>query len=669
MFFLTGGIMAQPQPPVLIAPINNATNVSLFPTFDWYDVTGATSYRIQVFQGANVVIDQAGLTTSGYTVVTALLNYSTAYYWRVNATGASGTSNWSAQWNFSTQPPGPPTPNLLAPANNSINVTLTPFMDWESVTGASQYRLQISTSPSFSPTVLDLGGLASSEYQIQTGTLATGTQYYWRVNATGSGGTSNWSAVWNFTTVPPPPPTPNLISPSNGATNVSTTATLDWSDVLLVESYDLQISLSPSFSSIILDQGGITTSQFTLSSGILSGITQYYWRVNAMNAGGSSSWSTIWSFTTAIAPPAAPLLVAPSNYSTGVSRTPLLDWNTVSGAQNYRVQVSTNPSFTTTVINQANLTSSQYQVSTMNNLQYNTTYYWRVNATNSAGTGPYSEIWNFSTSIAPPPAPTLIYPANNATGISLTPQFDWSDVTGITEYRIQVSTNNQFTSLVLNQIVPNSNYQTQPGTLTGSTQFYWRVASINSGGQGNFSNAFTFTTQQTMFLSLKVFLEGFYNGTTQVTDTIKVYLAQATSPFTFRDSSTVVLSNSGSSSLSFGKAPNGNYYVVVKHRNHIETWSSLPLSFSTGNTVSYDFTTSANKAYGSNMKQVGSFWVLYGGDCLNDGAVNAFDYNLFKTQFGKDSFNNCDLNGDNYVDGYDAPILYTNFGKSLSRPY
>ncbi|HEY5534093.1 MAG TPA: hypothetical protein VIL99_04015 [Ignavibacteria bacterium] len=63
LFFLTSGVIAQPQPPVLISPLNNATNVSLFPTFDRYDAMGLTSYRIRVFQGASVVIDQAGITT------------------------------------------------------------------------------------------------------------------------------------------------------------------------------------------------------------------------------------------------------------------------------------------------------------------------------------------------------------------------------------------------------------------------------------------------------------------------------------------------------------------------------------------------------------------------------------------------------------------------------
>jgi hypothetical protein len=128
------------------------------------------------------------------------------------------------------------------------------------------------------------------------------------------------------------------------------------------------------------------------------------------------------------------------------------------------------------------------------------------------------------------------------------------------------------------------------------------------------------------------------------------------------------LNENGIAPTSFQHAPNGNYYIVIKHRNHIETWSALPQSFQTGTVVNYDFTTGSNKAYGNNLKQIGSFWVLIGGDINQDGFVDPLDYNAFIPQFGRDGYINADLNGDNYADGYDLPILYTNFGKSKARP-
>lgn len=668
MLMISVSVMAQPSPPVLIAPPNNATNVSLFPTFDWNDVSGATSYRLQIFQGATTVLDQSGITSSQYALVSAVLNYSTSYYWRVNATGPSGTSGWSAQWFFSTQDPPPIIPVLTAPLNGATNVSLTPTLNWNDVPNASYYHLQVSTSNTFSSTVIDVNGLANSGYVVQAGAFTNGSVYYWRVNATNTGGTSDWSTVWNFTTIVAAPIAPNLVLPVNGATGVSTQPNMDWNDVSGAATYHLQISFNNTFTALALDQSGITASQFAVGAGILSGTTQYFWRVSAINVGGEGPWSAVWNFTTTIGAPAAPILLSPPNNSIGNSLTPILDWNNVPGATSYRVQLSLSPTFTTTIINQVTGSASQYQI--VAPLTYNTTYYWRSNASNAGGTSTWSEVWQFTTLISPPLAPTLLLPVNNATGVSLTPFMDWSDVAGATTYRLQVATNNSFTNIVYNNIAITTSQFTLPsGYLIGSTQYYWRVAAINSGGQGPYSSSFTFTTRQTFFLSLKVYLEGFYNGTTQVKDSMKVYLRNASSPFALRDSSNAIVDSTGNTSISFANATNGSYYIVVRHRNHLETWTAAPQVFATGNVTNYNFTDNITKAYGSNMKQVGSVFVLYGGDANQDGYVDPMDYTFFKTQFGLSDYKSADFNGDGFVDGYDTPILYNNFGKSYARPF
>ena len=665
----TGTIFAQPSPPTLLSPPNNATGVSLFPTFDWTDVTGATSYRIQVFQGATTVLDQAGLTVSQYTVITAILMPLTQYYWRVNATGSSGTSQWSTQWYFTTGEAIPAAPNLVSPLNGATGVSVTPVLDWSDVTGATSYGVQVATNSTFTNIVINVSGLTGSGYVVPSGLLSNGMTYYWRANAANSSGTGPYSASWSFTTVVTPPAAPNLISPANGATGVSTTPTTTWSSVAGAISYHIQISLNSNFTSLVYDQTGITSTSHTIPSGNLVGQTQYFWRVSAINAGGEGPFSGIFNFTTGVGVPAAPFLLAPANNSTGVSRTPVLDWNTVPNATSYRVQVSTDSNFTSTIVNAVTGSSSQYTVPS-GILSYGTLYYWRANATNASGTGPWSEKWKFTTIIQAPAAPTLLTPPNLATGISLTPALDWTDVSGADYYRLQISTSSTFTTTVLDVTnIPFSNYAVGSGNLSGNTIYYWRVCGYNEGGQGTWATYFRFTTLQTFALSLKVFLEGFYNGTTQVQDTVTVYLALSTSPFTFADTSKVYLSPTGTATLNYGNAANGNYYIVIKHRNHIETWSSAAQPFTTGQTVNYDFTTGQAKAYGGNMKQVGSVWVLYGGDGNTDGYVDPADYDLYKTQFGKDGYRSCDFNGDNWIDGHDLNILYPNFGKSLSRPY
>jgi len=669
-FLLAGTIYAQPQPPTLISPPNNDTAVSIFPTFDWTDVSGATSYRLQVIQGATVVLDQSNIPASQYSIVSAVLSPNTWYYWRVNATGPTGTSNWSTSWNFKTGNNAPPAPSLLAPPNHATNVSLTPTMQWGTSSGADFYRIQISTSFNFSSTIIDVSGINGNGYTVSPGFLSNNMTYYWRVNANNNGGASPWSDIWDFSTIVAPPISPTLISPLNNAIGVSTTPLMDWSDVAGAATYHLQISLNTTFTALVLDENTISTSQYSVPSGILSGTTIYYWRVSGINVAGEGQFSNYWKFTTTVGAPSIPLLLAPPNNAINIALYPTtLDWNDVPGATSYRVQVSTSPTFGTTLVNMVTGSASQYTIPN-GILTFNTDYYWRVNATNSGGTSQYSTIWKFTTVTSIPTAPTLITPPNNSTGVSLTPYMDWSDVTGASYYRLQISTSQTFTTTVLDVTnLATSEYNISSGVLSGNANYYWRVCAYNVGGQGPYSSPFHFTTMQTFNLNLKVFLEGFYNGTSQVQDTVRIYLALPTSPFTFKDSTTIFLGSDGTILSSFGKAANGNYYIVVKHRNHLETWSSTAPAFATGSTVNYDFTTAANKAYGNNMKQVGSAWVLYGGDGNADGYVDPTDYTLFITQFGYDGYKQCDFNGDRFVDGYDLPILYNNFGKSKSRPY
>jgi hypothetical protein len=77
---------------------------------------------------------------------------------------------------------------------------------------------------------------------------------------------------------------PDLLTPVNGALNVSLTPNLNWSINIIIgvfSSYRLQISTTQNFSNIILDSAGLTVSHFNVKPGLLNSNTQYYWRVNA----------------------------------------------------------------------------------------------------------------------------------------------------------------------------------------------------------------------------------------------------------------------------------------------------------------------------------------------------------------------------------------------------
>lgn len=95
---------AVPVPPTLLAPPDSAIDVSLHPTLDWSDVSGAIYYRLQISTDSlfsNTILNITGLSNSSYTMTTALA-YCTRYYWRVCAIGPSGQGQWSVVWTFKT---------------------------------------------------------------------------------------------------------------------------------------------------------------------------------------------------------------------------------------------------------------------------------------------------------------------------------------------------------------------------------------------------------------------------------------------------------------------------------------------------------------------------------------------------------------------------------------
>ena len=269
-----------------------------------------------------------------------------------------------------------------------------------------------------------------------------------------------------------------------------------------------------------------------------------------------------------------------------------------------------------------------------------------------------------------PTAPALKFPENLTLNTSLRPKLYWFKMPNVISYRVQVSTDSLFNNIVLDTAnVSVANLLINAGVLSSSTKYYWRVNSTLTSGTTPWSLVWNFTTLQSLSANLKLYLEGFWNGTTHIADTIRVYLASSTSPYTLKDSSTVVLSSTGISNPSFTKTASGNYYIVVKHRNHLETWSRLAQSFTSGTSVIYDFTTAANKAYGNNMKQVGNTWVFFGGDPNQDGSIDAMDISIFIAQFGyTGSYLSCDFNGDGSVDAMDVQIIASNFGLTKAVP-
>ena len=112
-------------------------------------------------------------------------------------------------------------------------------------------------------------------------------------------------------------------------------------------------------------------------------------------------------------------------------------------------------------------------------------------------------------------------------------------------------------------------------------------------------------------------------------DTIRVYLHRTDFPNVIVDSAiTTMGSNAVSNGLLFSKALTGNFYRVVKHRNSIETWSNIGVSYTRGSSSHHNFIQPDGQAYGNNQAVVSTspfYRGMYSGDVDQNGAINLAD--------------------------------------------
>jgi hypothetical protein len=174
-------------------------------------------------------------------------------------------------------------------------------------------------------------------------------------------------------------------------------------------------------------------------------------------------------------------------------------------------------------------------------------------------------------------------------------------------------------------------------------------------------------------LNLTFLMQGLLNipvNTMFKSDTLSVYIRNSFSPYNIVDASVSVIDSVSLKGIfKFYSFQNGRYYLQVKHRNSIETWSRAAgenLIF--GYFYNYDFTTNANKAYGNNLILVGSKYCAFSGDINQDGTIDASDV----SNADNDSYNslsgyvNSDVTGDDYVDAQDVSIVDNNAYNSVN---
>lgn len=278
---------------------------------------------------------------------------------------------------------------------------------------------------------------------------------------------------------------PELELPSNNSTSTELDLTFSWKESSSSDSYTFQLSTQSDFSSIEVNKTDLSAVSINIEK--LKPITTYYWRVNAENGAGVSPWSSTSTLTTKSL--IVPTLLTPSDNSTQPIDNIQFSWNPISEASGYNLQISTKNDFSVLVTNQGNLTTA---TSTISGLVNSTNYYWRVSSMKNSSNSDWSTVRKFTTE--PLGIPTLISPETNTKNLSKTVEFKWSSVSDASAYNLQVSTFDNFSSLVINKT--NLSILTfSSADFKWNTKYYWRVNAMAANCQSEWSEIRNFTTE------------------------------------------------------------------------------------------------------------------------------------------------------------------------------
>ncbi len=454
------------EAPIALDPID-ITEVSL--TAVWRSVDGAERYSIDFSE--NPAFDKRSTTTRTEVTLDTFyvfndLNVFQTYYYRVRSVSGKNGENLSV---FSKIKSGQTT-NLAKPIiTQATEVSLQSFKaNWEEVSGATEYYLDVSTSPTF----LDGEFVKDHKAKRVTGlsetvlNLDATKKYYCRVRAQNAKAKSEYSDIIIIETGALEVPEPLAATEQTHNTFVA-----NWEETEHAESYLISVYTDPALAVPVgeyLDKEAVGKSLLIEN---LQASTKFYYTIKAKGLNAVSLPSVAMVVETAPLP--MPLLKT----STEIEKFSFeCEWEGVEGVTDYVVELSTSSEF--------KKLESEVEVEGLStkfvDLAPNTTYYVRVKGKTGSVFSPYS---NVEKTVTKPIDKPILESPTKLSLFSFTAS--WGSIDGVESYDYQLATDAAFRQLVNNETTDQT-FVDLSG-LNPSTKYYFRVR----GNIGKFKSAFS----------------------------------------------------------------------------------------------------------------------------------------------------------------------------------
>lgn len=488
--FRTASAVGAPSFALIARPQVASTGVTLGAQID--QAGSATTYQVEYGETSSLGEATAALDldpgTNPITVAPVLsgLAPGTVYYYRFSATNGVGTS-FSATGSFKTANTSGPSPGVphvydISARAATIYVPFSGYV-YGSPDGTPMASVQYGTTPA-----LGLNATASSG-DIAAAAILSGltpnTLYYYQFTVSNSAGTGV-TPVGTFTTAAAPP-APTLASPAvNGlgatSANLGASVNPNGSPTTLSIEYGLTAELGQFGSGASAGAGKATVSAAASLTG-LTPSTLYYYRLHATNQGGRAT-TAIASFTTK--PPPTPYVSGSFYYITNTSATLSASVNPNGFATTFKLEYGVTDQLGSEMSFDAGAgTDYLSESTTLSGLLQNTTYYYRLSATNVGGTTALP-IDTFQTAnyVSPPSVGQtgIDYVSESGASVQTTVNPNGNDSSFIVEYGLTPALGQSTAAVALGTGLSFVDKAQSLSSLAADTRYYYRVKATSSRG-------------------------------------------------------------------------------------------------------------------------------------------------------------------------------------------
>jgi alpha-tubulin suppressor-like RCC1 family protein len=355
-------------------------------------------------------------------------------------------------------------PTLITPNNFSVNQSMTPVLKYIKTRYSQQYKVQLSTTKSFTSNIIDQ--TTAGDSLKLTSPLKFSTYYYWRVRSLDSIGYSRWSDTFQMQTKVQ---TPTITARSTKERQV----TVNWKMTDTTNMFKFYIYRDTTTTAqTLIDSVNFGASSFVDSNVQVS--TKYYYRIRLEN---NQFILSDHSNEVSAAVLDKPTLLTPVDTLKKVQMTNLFKWTNQRYADSYRVQIAYNDSVKNPWFNELVKGADSIQIVLK---RYNYGHFWRVRSEDSIGYSAWSNVLTYQTLLK---VPKIDSSRSGNKKVKL--YWTQSDTQNIKYYYVYRSLSNSFSTGfspigVVNSNSNQSKYSYLDSGLSNFTKYYYWIKAVNN---------------------------------------------------------------------------------------------------------------------------------------------------------------------------------------------